>query len=58
MGFAVSYVAFYIRAVRDNTITGKNTIVENFDVPFFGEIPSFDEINKGAKSYRKVDYEH
>lgn len=51
VGFAVSYIIFYIRTARDTTIKGKNTLIGNFDVPFFGEVPSFDEADKSARSY-------
>lgn len=51
VGFAASYIVFYIRTARDNTIKGKSTLIENFDVSFFGEVPSFDEIDKGARVY-------
>lgn len=51
VGFLISYVVFYIKNAGDNTIKGKNTIVELFDIPFFGEVPSFDEPDKGARSY-------
>ncbi len=51
IGFAVSYIVFYIRDTKDDTIKGKSTILENFDIPFFGEVPSFDETDKGSGSY-------
>lgn len=57
VGFAISFILFYIRAAKDNTIKGKNTILENFDIPFFGEIPSFDgAADKGAGSYGAYGY--
>lgn len=62
VGFIVSYTVFYVKAFRDNTIKGKNTVIEHFDVSFFGEVPSFDEPDKGARSYgaygRRNKYEY
>jgi len=49
-GFAGCFVILLILAMRDNTIKDKHTVKEYFDLPFFGEIPSFDTA-KGSRDY-------
>lgn len=56
IGFVVSYIVFFIKAAKDNTIKGRDTILENFNIPFFGEIPSFRGNGKGADSYGAYRY--
>lgn len=56
IGFLGSFLVFYFLMARDNTIKGKRTILDYFDVPFFGEVPSFDGAGKGAKSYDSYGY--
>ncbi len=52
VGFIGCYAILYILALRDNTIKDKHSLKEYFDLPFFGEIPSFNT-TKGSKGYGK-----
>ena len=58
VGFAISYLVFYIKAAKDNTIKGKDTILENYSIPFFGEVPPFEESGKAADHYGTYGYGH
>ena len=51
LGFAISYVIVFVLALRDNTIKDKHSVKEHFDLPFFGEIPSFNTNSRGYKKY-------
>lgn len=42
IGFVICSIGVCIRALKDNTIKDKRTLTENFDLPFFGEIPAYD----------------
>lgn len=51
LGFGACYVILFILSIKDNTIKDKHTLKEHFDLPFFGEIPSFNTPSKGYKKY-------
>ncbi len=53
LGFGICYVVLFVLSMRDNTIKDKHTVKENFDLPFFGEIPSFTTTGRGYKKYGK-----
>lgn len=42
IGLVICLIVVYVKAIRDNTIKDKHSVTENFDLPFFGEIPPFD----------------